>query len=39
LIYRRHDTNMTNDQQTVRAGVFDILRHKLVRARNSMPEA
>jgi glycosyltransferase involved in cell wall biosynthesis len=31
LVYRRHETNITNDSDAVRAAQFDVLRRKLAR--------
>jgi glycosyltransferase involved in cell wall biosynthesis len=36
LVYRRHDSNMTNDRQGFRQGFVDILRRKLERERRDL---
>jgi glycosyltransferase involved in cell wall biosynthesis len=37
LIYRRHDSNATNDRRAAQAGFFDMLRRKVARATQSKP--
>ena len=39
LVYRRHDSNMTNDRQGFRQGFVDILRRKLERERRDPTSA